>query len=70
MVRFDLERVVRAAVAPAMRADFSFWDCHGGTLSLNSCVSLPTALGEGQARHNPRWAVPANLPGARRSGAL
>ena len=69
MVRFHLERVVRAAVAPAVRADFSFWDCHGGTLFVNSCLWLPTALGEGQERHNPEWGA-ARPSGERRSGAL
>jgi hypothetical protein len=32
---FNLERVVRTAVAPAMRRYFSFWDGHCGTCSLS-----------------------------------
>jgi hypothetical protein len=40
---FDLQGIVRAAVAPAMRRYFSFWDSHCGTYSLSlkpeiSCV--------------------------------
>jgi hypothetical protein len=32
--RFDLQRIMRAAVAPAMRRYFSFGDSHCGTCSL------------------------------------
>jgi len=28
---FDLQRIVRAPIATAMRRYFSFWDSHGGT---------------------------------------
>jgi|TARA_B100000686_G_C16230562_1_gene684648 hypothetical protein len=30
---FDLQRIMRAPIATAMRRNFSFWDSHGGTCS-------------------------------------
>jgi hypothetical protein len=41
----SLERVMRAAIAPAMRRNFSLGDSHDGTCSLKTLISLTAALG-------------------------
>lgn len=38
-MRFDLQGIVRAAVAAAVRGNFSLRDCHGGTCSNSFVVS-------------------------------
>ena len=48
---FDLQRIVRAAIAPAMRRYFSFGDSHCGTCSLNSSnIDFEAALGQALCR--------------------
>jgi len=37
--RFHFQRIVRAAIATAMRGYFSLWDSHGGTIpQINMCL--------------------------------
>jgi hypothetical protein len=51
VMSFDLERIMRTAVAAAMGRYFSFGDGHGGTCSSINSRWLVAALGDGPATH-------------------